>query len=79
MLNKESDKFNQALSNQQFNAHDLKVVLAILEGNGAYNQENVITLSKHNCDLLRKLGWLRRVKCAFKEAQFQMNYIDCDE
>ena len=32
MTNKESDKFSQALSNQQFNAHDLKVILTILEG-----------------------------------------------
>lgn len=79
MTNKESDKFSQALSNQQFNAHDLKVVLTILEGNGVYNQEDIIILSKHNCDLLRKLGWLRRVKCAIKDAGFRMTYIDRDE
>jgi len=79
MTNKESDKFNRALSNQQFNAHDLKVVLAILEGNGVYNQEDIIILSKHNCNLLRKLGWLRRVKSAIKDASFQMTYIDYDE
>lgn len=79
MTNKESDKFNRALSNQQFNAHDLKVVLAILEGNGVYNQEDIIILSKHNCNLLRKLGWLRRVKSAIKNAGFQMTYIDRDD
>lgn len=79
MTNKESEKFNQALSNQLFNAHDLKVVLAILEGNGVYNQENIIILSKHNCNLLRKLGWLRRVKSAIKDAGIQMTYIDYDE
>lgn len=79
MTNKESDKFNQALSNQQFNAHDLKVVLAILEGNGVYNQEGIIILSKHNCNILRKLGWLRRVKGAIRDAGFQMTYIDRDE
>ena len=76
MTNKESEKINQALSNQLFNAHDLKVVLAILEGNGVYNQEGIIILSKHNCNLLRNLGWLRRVKCAIKDAGFQMTYID---
>lgn len=75
----ESDIFNQALSNQQFNAHDIKVVLAILEGNGVYNQENIINLSKHNCNLLRKLGRLRRVKSAIKDAGIQMTYIDYDE
>lgn len=79
MTNRESDIFNRALSNQQFNAHDLKVVLAILEGNGVYNQEDIIILSKHNCNLLRKLGWLRRVKSAIKDASFQMTYIDYDE
>ena len=79
MTNKELDKFSQALSNQQFNAHDLKVVLTILEGNGVYNQEDIIILSKHNSDLLRKLGWLRKVKCAIKDAGFRMTYIDCDE
>ena len=79
MTNKESDRFSLALSNQQFNAHNLKVVLTILEGNGVYNQEDIIILSKHNCSLLRKLGWLRKVKTAIKEAGFQMTYIDCDE
>ena len=79
MTNVESDIFNQALSNQQFNAHDLKVVLAILEGNGVYNQEGIIILSKHNSNLLRKLGWLRKVKNAIKKAGFVMTYIDNDE
>lgn len=79
MTNKESERFNQALSNQRFNAHDLKVVLTILEGDGVYNQENIIILSKYNCDLLRKLRWLRRVKCAIKDTGFRMTYIDRDE
>ena len=76
MTNIESDRFNLALSHQGFNAHDLKVALAILEGNGVYNQEGVIILSKHNCSLLRKLGWLRKIKNAIKEAGFRMTYID---
>ena len=79
MVNRESIAFRQALSNQKFNAHDLKVVLAILEGNGVYNQEDIIILSNHNCALLRKLGWLRKVKNAIKESGFQMTYIDRDE
>lgn len=79
MNEKESDKFNQALSNQGLSAHDIKVALAILEGDDVYNQECVIILSKHNCNLLRKIGWLRRVKSAIKEAGFQMTFIDNDE
>jgi len=78
MMNKESDRFNQMLSHRQFNEHDRKVVLAILEGNGGYNQEGVIMLSRHNENLLRKLGWLRRVKLAIKDAGFQMTYINID-
>lgn len=78
MTNKESDKFSQALFHQQFNAHDLKVVLAILEGNGVYNQEGIIMLTNHNEKLLKKLGWLRRVKLAIKEAEFRLTYIDTD-
>ncbi len=76
MTNKESEIFNQALSNQNFNAHDIKVILAILEGNGIYNQEGVIILSNHNCNLLKKLGWLKRVKKAIREAGFHMTNID---
>lgn len=79
MTNKESDKFSRALANQNFNAHDMKVVLTILEGNGVYNQEDIIILSNHNCNILRKLGWLRKVKNAIKEAGFQMTFLDRDE
>lgn len=79
MTNKGSDKFSQALFHQQFNAHDLKVVLAILEGNGVYNQEGIIMLTNHNEKLLKKLGWLRKVKSAIKDAGFQMTFIDYDE
>lgn len=79
MTNKESDKFSQALVNQNFNEHDLKVVLTILKGNDVYNQEDIIILSNHNCNLLRKLGWLRKVKNAIKQAGFQMTYLDRDE
>lgn len=78
MTNTESERFNQALSNQQFNAHDLKVVLTILEGNGVYNQEGIIMLTRHNEKLLKKLGWLRRVKLAIKEAEYRLTYIDTD-
>lgn len=78
MLEKESERFEQALSNQQFNEHDKKVALVILEGNGVYNQEGVIMLTKHNENLLRKLGWLRRVKLAIKEAGFSLTYIEAD-
>ena len=79
MTNIESSRFSQELLNQHFNAHDLKVVLAILEGNDTYNQEDIIILSNYNCNLLRKLGWLRKVKNAIKEAGFHMTYIDRDE
>ena len=80
MENKESLRLNQALTDLQFSEHDKKVVLAILEGNGvAYNQEGVIMFSNHNCTLLRKLGWLRKVKKAIKDAGFQMTDISCDE
>ena len=79
MTNKESDKFSLALANQNFNAHDLKVVHTILEGNGVYNQEGVIILSNHNCNLLRKFGWLKKVKNAIREAGFQMTYLDREE
>lgn len=79
MTNEESKKFSQALSRQLFNAHDLKVVLAILEGNNVYNQEDIIVLSNHNSRLLRKLGWLRRVKRAIKEAGFRMTFIPHEE
>lgn len=78
-MEKESERFEQALSNQQFNAHDIKVILTILEGNGVYNQEGIIILSHYNCILLKKLGWLRRVKCAIRNAGFRMTYIDRDE
>ena len=79
MENKESLRLNQFLTEQQFNEHDKKVILAILEGNGVYNQEDVIIFSNHNCTLLRKLGWLRKVKKAIKDAEIQMTYINRDE
>ena len=76
MEQKKKKKFNKELTKQGFNAHDLKVVLAILEGNNNYNQEDVIQLSNHNCKLLRKLGWLRKVKNAIRNSEFKMTYID---
>ena len=72
MTNKESEMFNQALSEQQFNNHDLEVILAILKGNGSYHQDDIIVFSDYNCNLLRKLGWLRRVKKAIKSANIRM-------
>lgn len=79
MNNIESEMFRRALSNQHFNAYDLKIVLAILEGSANYNQEGIIVLSYHNCFLLRKLEWLRKVKNAIKETGFRMTYLNYDE
>ena len=72
MIEKESVRFKDALSNQGFNEHDIKVVLAILEGNEHYNQEDIIMLSEHNTHLLKKLGWLRKVKAAMKDSNLHL-------
>lgn len=72
MTNHESDRFNQSLSSQ-FDEHDKKVVLTILEGDGVYNQEDIITFSNHSHTLLRKLGWIRKVKKAIKDAGLQID------
>ena len=68
MTNQETERLKQSLSHQQFCTHDVKVVLTILEGEGVYNQEDIIDTSEHNISLLRKLGWFRKVKKAVKDA-----------
>lgn len=68
MMNKESDKFREALASQQFSEHDIKIILVVLEGEGNYNQEDIIDFSEKNKNTLKKLGWLRKVKKAIKDA-----------
>lgn len=76
MTNQESTRFSEYLLQQQFNEHDKKVILTILEGNGNYNQEDILEISEHNLTLLKKLGWLRKVKKAAKEAGLRVRFSD---
>lgn len=73
MTNTESDNLHNALSKQQFSEHDIKVILAILEGEGTYNQSDIIDYSYRNKHTLKKLGWLRKVKKAIKDAKLHIN------
>lgn len=73
MNNFESESFSKALNHYGFSSHDAKVVKAILEGEDAYNQEDIICISEHNLTLLRKLGWIRQVRCATNAAGLKIS------
>lgn len=72
MMQSESAKFSSELQLQGFTDHDRKVILAILEGQGQYNQEDIIDWSDHNQKMLKKLGVYRKVKIAAKKSQIKL-------
>jgi len=63
----ESTRFNNALR-EQFNDYEVKIVKSILSGEGNLNQEDIIRTSNEGILLLRKLGWLFKVKKVFKNS-----------
>lgn len=77
MNNRESDAFDVNLSTQGFSLHDIKVIKAILEGENSYNQEDIICICEYNLNLLRKLGWLRRVRKAANSSDLHIEWGNC--
>lgn len=73
MTNIESERFGNCLRGLYFSEHDIKVIKVILQGDGVYNQEDIIDVCEHNTQLLKKLGWYRKTKKALKDAGLRLN------
>ena len=63
----ESQSFNNALD-LFVSAYEMKVIKAILSGENNFDQEDIIRTSTEGIILLRKLGWLLKLKKAIKRA-----------
>jgi len=73
MNNFESEQFEKALQQLNFDNYEKEILLKILAGSGNQNQEDILNVSDRSIGLLRKLGWYKRVKLAIKVAGLKIN------
>ena len=73
MNNFESEQFEKALKQLNFDNYEKEILLKILAGSGNQNQEDILNVSDRSIGLLRKLGWYNRFKLAIKLAGLKIN------
>lgn len=73
MNNQESDKLQKELQRQDFDKHDIEVILTILSAEGKYKQEDILNIEPKYLNQLAMLGWFEKVATAFKNAGLKLS------